>query len=280
MNYRHAFHAGNFADVFKHSILTRILVYLCRKDAAFRYIDTHAGLGLYDLSSDEAKRTGEWHEGIGRIVADPPTGEVAELLAPYLAQIPVTAEGGILEYPGSPCLAQQLTRKQDRLSLCELHERDVRKLGENIGRDKRVKVLHLDGYTGLKAFVPPVERRGLVLIDPPFEDREEFARLAAAVTGAHAKWPTGTYAIWYPVKNIGACDDFAGALVAAGIRKMLRIELRVASASNPGLSANGMIIINPPHVLEVELKVLLPVLTKRMACDGEAAWRLVELAGE
>ena len=172
MNYRHAFHAGNFADVFKHAMLSRILAYLMRKDAPLRYLDTHAGVGRYDLSGDEASRTGEWREGIARVVNAQKPADVAALLAPWLEVVGACdAEGKPQTYPGSPALAQAMLRPQDRLTLCELHPADSETLRRAMGRDLRVKALHIDGYMALNAYVPPVERRGLVLVDPPFEIR-------------------------------------------------------------------------------------------------------------
>ena len=202
MNYRHAFHAGNFADVFKHVLLTRLLAYLMRKDAALRYVDTHAGIGFYDLGDARAERTGEWRGGIGALASALPQAspQVMDLLKPYLDCLgPLDAQGMPNLYPGSPAIAQHMSRKQDRLTLCELHAEDVKALKANIGRDKRAKVIAIDGYVALKAYVPPRERRGLVLIDPPFEDAREFERLASALPRAVEKWPTGTYALWHPV---------------------------------------------------------------------------------
>ncbi len=220
MNYRHAFHAGNFADVFKHVLLTRILAYLMRKETPLRFIDTHAGIGFYDLAGDEAQRTGEWREGIGLLRKAIAPEAIADLLQPYLE---IAASGAdddsLARYPGSPAIAASLLRPLDRMIFCELHPADAGRLRRAFARDRRVKTIEIDGYTGLRAYVPPVERRGLVLIDPPFEDRGEFARLAAAVAEAWRKWPTGIYAIWYPVKSRRECDDFFADLADAGLAK-------------------------------------------------------------
>ena len=277
MNYRHAFHAGNFADVFKHALLTRMLVYLTRKDAALRYIDTHAGIGLYDLDGDQARRTGEWRDGIGRIDPLLMPADVRELMQPYLDVIGLTPGQPLKTYPGSPLIAQKLLRRQDRMICCELHPQDLGLLEGAIGRDRRVKVIEIDGYTGLNAFVPPPERRGLVLIDPPFEARDEFERIARVLQQAHAKWSVGTYAVWYPIKDRSAVQ-FAEQIAASGIPRVLRLELSVADPFAEGpLAGTGLLVINPPYVLEDEARVLLPWLTAEMARDEGARWRVERL---
>jgi 23S rRNA (adenine2030-N6)-methyltransferase len=277
MNYRHAFHAGNFADVFKHAIVARILHYLMRKDAPLRYLDTHAGVGRYDLSGDEASRTGEWRDGIARVkLADKPPA-VEALLAPWLTVVgPCSAEGMPDSYPGSPALAQAILRSQDRLTLCELHPKDSNALARALGRDRRVKALAIDGYMALNAYVPPAERRGLVLIDPPFEAVDEFDRLAAAFAAAYKKWPVGVYAIWHPVKDAAVVNRFYRGLAAAGAEKILQLELAVAAPAAEGrLVSNGMAIINPPFVLAEEARILLPWLAQVLAHGPGAGFRVV-----
>jgi 23S rRNA (adenine2030-N6)-methyltransferase len=277
MNYRHAYHAGNFADVFKHALLTRILLYLIRKDAPLRYLETHGGIGLYDLSSEEAQKTGEWRDGIGRLRDAQLSAQVADLLAPYLA-LTRAFEG---RYPGSPLIAKALLRAQDRMTICELHPHDERRLVKNMGRDQRCKVLAMDGYQGLKAGVPPVERRGLVLIDPPFEARDEFNTLAKAVEQAHTKWATGCFAIWYPLKATPDVDDFRAQMGKGDIRRVLCLELQVDQLQSEGaLKGCGLIVINPPFALEAEAKQLLPILTSMLRQGQGAAWRVNWLVGE
>lgn len=281
MNYRHVYHAGNFADVFKHALLARILVYLTRKDTPLRYLDTHAGIGLYDLSSEEAQRTGEWRDGIGRLASAAMPADIAGLLKPYLDVARATPHVAPSEYPGSPLIAQRLLRPVDRLILCELHERDERKLARAIGRDRRVKSIHIDGYVALNAYVPPPERRGLALIDPPFEDRAEFDLLARAIDGAWRKWTTGVYALWYPLKRPDDVAAFARRLSEGPIRRVLRIELDVAAYRENGpLSGCGLIVVNPPFGFEDEARILLPWLARALARDEGAGWRMEWLAGE
>lgn len=266
MNYRHAFHAGNFADVLKHVLLTRILVYLMRKPAPLRYIDTHAGLGWYDLGGPEAERTGEWRCGIGRLASTLAPPHVDELLAPYFDAVGSSdAAGRPFSYPGSPGLAQHLLRPNDRLILCEWHPDDAASLRQAMGRDKRAKVLMVDGYTALKAYVPPPERRGLVLMDPPFEKRDEFESLAVGIATAYRKWATGTYAVWYPIKDGGDVEGFFQAVRGIGIRQSCRIELSRVSGAGPALRGCGLFVVNPPHVLVDEAAHLLPFLSEALS---------------
>ncbi len=281
MNYRHAFHAGNFADVFKHTILTRLLVYLGRKETPFRVIDTHAGEGVYDLSDERAEKTAEWRAGIGRLLKSPPPPEVAALLEPYLALVRPLMSASPPLYPGSPALAQKLTRPQDRMIFCDAHPQVIPALKARLGRDSRVKVVEIDGYLALNAFVPPRERRGLVLVDPPFESKSEFEALKAALMLAVAKWPTGTFAIWFPIKDPGAVAHFVKALEVElprqGIKNTLYLRLGVAAPRpDAPLAASGLIILNPPFTLDMEARLILPYLAKTMATMGrgdvEVAW--------
>lgn len=281
MNYRHVFHAGNFADVFKHVLLTRLLVYLTRKETPLRYIDTHAGVGLYDLSSPDAQKTGEWREGIGRLLDAPVAPAAADLLLPYLDIVrEIFPTDGPAAYPGSPRLAARLLRHNDKLMLCELHPQDARKLEAAMGRDRRVKIDTRDGYEALNAFVPPPERRGLVLIDPPFEQRDEFDRMLNALLSAHRKWSTGVFALWYPLKDLPGAGRFCRAVAGAGIRRVLRLEMEVAPYDPDGpMSGCGLLVVNPTHGLEAEARLLLPELA-RILGSGRGGWRIDELAGE
>ncbi len=281
MNYRHAFHAGNFADVVKHAVLARILVHLAAKAAPFRVIDTHAGAGLYDLAGAEASRTGEWRDGIGRLAAAELPPEVRSLLAPYLdAVASLNPDGTLVAYPGSPALVRALLRPQDRFIACELEPDAARILAENLGADRRTKVVTIDGWTALKAYVPPVERRGLVMIDPAFEAPDEFARLAGGLLAAHRKWPTGIYLLWHPVKDRREPDAFARQLAASGIAKILRAEFFVAAPDPERLNGCGLIIVNAPWRLEDELRIILPGLASILGRDRSAYAKLDWLARE
>src|SRR4051794_20129096 len=210
MNYRHAFHAGGFADVIKHIVLVRILVYLQQKPAPFRVIDTHGGAGLYDLTSEEARRGGEWLTGIARLMQARPSPNTASLLKPYLDVVRAfNPPNDLRTYPGSPLIARALLRLQDRLTACELEPGARKQLIEALRRDRQARVVDLDGWVALPAFLPPKERRGLVLIDPPFEAKDEFERLAAGFAQGFAKWPTGSFLLWYPVKSRRAADSLS-----------------------------------------------------------------------
>jgi 23S rRNA (adenine2030-N6)-methyltransferase len=277
LNYQHAFHAGNFADVHKHAVLARILDYLKRKPAAFRVIDTHAGAGRYDLRGAEAARGGEWQEGIGRLLDRRLPDAVQALLAPYLDVVQNLNPGGTLRvYPGSPLLALHLIRPQDRLIACELEPRAAAAL-KGVLRDRRATVLAVDGWTALGAYVPPKERRGVVLVDPPFEDSADFTRLSNSLAAAHRKWPTGIYMLWYPIKEREAPDALARRLRKLEMSSVLRCEITTGPPrADAGLVGSGLIVINPPFKLDADLKVLLPGLAEGFAAG--AACRIDWLA--
>jgi 23S rRNA (adenine2030-N6)-methyltransferase len=220
MNYRHAFHAGGFADVIKHIVLVRILTHLQEKPAPFRVIDSHAGAGIYDLTGDEARRGGEWLTGIARIMQARFSETTAPLIKPYLDIVRAFNPGRDLQtYPGSPLIARALLRPQDRLVACEVEAGARKRLIDALRRDRQGRVVDLDGWMALPAFVPPKERRGLVLIDPSFEQKDEFERLAEGFAQAFAKWPTGSYLLWYPVKSRRATDGLARHMPAAGVQR-------------------------------------------------------------
>lgn len=282
MNYRHVFHAGNFADVVKHTILTRILTYLMRKDAAFRVIDTHAGVGLYDLKGEKAEKTGEWQDGIGRLIHVKRPDAVDTLLGSYLDAVRAQNPDGELRfYPGSPLITRKMLRSQDRLMALELHPVDVEALRENFAGDFQTRVTHVDGWQALGTHLPPKEKRGLVLIDPPFEERGEFQRMVESLVKAHKRWPGGLYALWYPIKDPEDVADFVDLLEASGIPKILRLELRIRPASlPPRLHGTGMIVVNPPYVLEEEMRTLLPFLTEILSDEDRGRWNIDWIAGE
>jgi 23S rRNA (adenine2030-N6)-methyltransferase len=292
MNYRHAFHAGNFADVFKHIVIVRILTHLREKATPFRVIDTHAGEGLYDLSGEEAGRTGEWRDGIGRLVqalaqglAQEPAqpqwpAAAAELVAPYLDVVRACNRAGELRcYPGSPVLARHLLRPQDSLIACEIEPRAAAALSRHLHGTPAAKVTAIDGWTALNAYVPPKERRGLVIVDPPFEQPDDFVRLSDGVTAAWRKWPTGIYLAWFPVKDRDGPDRFIRKLRRAGVEKCLHVEFAVATPQlEGGLSACGMAIVNPPWKLAAEIRTFAPALTGVLGRDRGRSYRLEDLS--
>ena len=282
MNYRHAFHAGNFADVVKHIVLARILTYLHEKPAAFRVIDTHAGAGLYDLTGNEATRSGEWRTGIARVMQARFSEAAGNLIAPYLDIVRAfNPQRDLAAYPGSPLVARALLRPQDRMVACEIQPEARKQLIGALRKDTQARVVDLDGWTALPAFVPPNERRGLVLIDPPYESKDEFDRLADGFTEAFVKWPTGIYVLWYPVKERRAADTLArrvaGAMQQTGSApdKCLRIEFSVApQTADSGLVSAGLLIANPPWTLASDLKVILPELEKPLGLGGAGRYRV------
>jgi len=282
MNYRHAFHAGSFADVVKHAVVARILVHLAAKPQPFRVIDTHAGAGLYDLAGPQAQRTGEWRDGIGRLLAADVVPEVRALLEPYLSTIAAhNAADALSTYPGSPLVSLALMRRQDRLVACELEPQSAKALRRTLKTDVRANAVTIDGWVALNAYLPPPERRGVVIIDPPFEDKDEFTRLADAAVRAYRKWPTGIFLLWYPIKDRGGPDALARHLKRAGIAKILRAELTVRPAGDPQrLNGTGLVIVNPPWKLEAELTIMLPALASVLARSGRGGVRVNWLAGE
>lgn len=265
MNYRHIYHAGNFADVVKHIILTRVIIYMQRKEKAFRMLDTHAGTGLYDLSSEEAQKTGEWQGGIGLLMekSGSAPSNVKPLIEPYLEVIEaLNPQGEIRQYPGSPLLARKLFRKQDRLTALELHPEDFETLQSRFEGDYQARITNLDGWLGLKSHLPPKEKRGLTLVDPPFEVFHEFFNHLKGMKEAHDRFAGGTHMMWYPIKNRKACDEFRTELKASKIPAILDItlEIRAQKGRENTFDGTGLAIVNPPYILEQELKLILPWL--------------------
>lgn len=282
MNYRHIYHAGNFADVLKHAVLARLVTYLQQKEKAFRVLDTHAGIGLYDLSSEEAQKTGEWRDGIGRLLEGDLPAPIAAILEPYLATVRELNPGTELtRYPGSPKLVRMLFRPQDRLSAMELHPDDYETLHRLFDGDFQSRVTELDGWLALGAHLPPKEKRGLILVDPPFEIEGEYERLADGLAKGYRRFAGGTFCLWYPLKKNAPIKAFHEALKALEIPKMLCAELSVRSdRETTGLSGSGLIIVNPPFTLKGELDVLLPFLKTRLGQDRFASSRCFWLRGE
>jgi 23S rRNA (adenine2030-N6)-methyltransferase len=278
MNYRHAFHAGNHADVFKHLTLARLIALLSRKEAPFAYLDSHAGVGLYDLHGDQASRTGEWLDGIARLWDDT---DSPALTADYLRVVhELNPDGQLRYYPGSPELARRLTRPQDRLHLNEKHPEDGRLLKDNMAGDRRVAVHLGEGWHVPRALLPAKEKRALLLIDPPFEQVDELQRCTQAMQEAIARMRQAVVAIWYPIKDQRQLKRFYQDLAKTGAPKLLRAELMVHPADNAlGLNGSGLAIANPPWGLEEELKELLPWLSEALQ-QSKGSWQLEWLIEE
>jgi 23S rRNA (adenine2030-N6)-methyltransferase len=270
MNYRHAFHAGNHADVLKHVVLARAIDLLKAKDKSLSVLDAHAGIGAYDLQGVEALKTGEWEGGIGKMTARF-AADVEAVLAPYRTVLAgMNADGGRRFYPGSPELVLRLLRGHDRLIANELHPVDVETLRENYAHDKRVRVTHVDALHSVKAELPFPSRRGIILIDPPFEALDETERTAKTLVFGHRRFATGCFMIWYPVTTEEFAAKFISALAGLALPNMMRVELRVKAAfERGGLAGSGLIIVNPPWMLEADLKIILPALAERL---GLGVW--------
>jgi 23S rRNA (adenine2030-N6)-methyltransferase len=269
MNYRHAYHAGNHADVLKHSVLAHIVEYLGQKDKAFAVLDAHAGIGLYDLSSVEAGKTGEWMGGVGKI-AEPFDDGIEVILKAYRTSIGrMNATGTMQYYPGSPEIVLHHLRESDRLLANELHPQDAQTLRQSYVGDDRLQVLEMDALQAIKASLPFKERRGLVLIDPPYEQVDETQRVARMLAEGQRRFATGIFMIWYPVTTHQFVDGFLDAIEKLALGNILRAELCVKKTEDSGgLSGSGLLILNPPFTLESELRVLLPALAERLGVDG------------
>ncbi|GAB1438866.1 23S rRNA (adenine(2030)-N(6))-methyltransferase RlmJ [Providencia sp.] len=267
LSYRHSFHAGNHADVLKHTVQSLIIESLKEKEKPFLYLDTHAGAGRYQLTGEHAEKTGEYLEGIARIWEQP---DLPEELLPYMNIVRQLNDNGRLRYyPGSPLLAKYLLREQDKLVLTELHPSDYPLLRTEFSRDNRAQVSKEDGYQQLKSKLPPHSRRGFMLMDPPYEIKTDYEAVVKAVVEGYKRFATGTYAIWYPVVLRQQIKRMLNQLEATGIRKILQIELAVRPDSDQrGMTASGMIVINPPWKLEQQMKNVLPWLHKTLVPEG------------
>ncbi len=271
MNYRHAFHAGNFADCMKHALLVWLMRAMARKPAGFAVLDTHAGIGRYDLAAGPAERTGEWRAGIARLLDAPPA-----VLGEYVGLVE-----GLGLYPGSPALIRALLRPQDRLACCELHPEDHAALRRLFAGDAQVAVHRRDAWEAMRALLPPRERRGLVLIDPPYEAADEFAQVAAGLRVGHGRFATGVFAAWYPIKHRAPVRDFHRALRESGIRDMVAAELWLRAPLDAGrLNGCGLVVVNPPfgftEAAPPVLAALLERLGTREAGEGFAVERLAD----
>jgi len=277
--YRHLFHAGNFADVFKHALLARLLAALGEKAKPLCYLDTHAGTARYDLRHPWAEKAREYAHGIGRLWE---LTKVPEGLAVYLDAVRAENPDGKLRfYPGSPRIARRLIRPGDRMVLTELNKRDCAALETVFAGDRQVQVRCMDGYQALKAFLPPRERRGLVLLDSSFDRAGEFARIVAALAAARERWATGIYAVWYPLMEPSTMRRFERDLVATEIRKILQLELTVAPESwTATMRGCGMLIVNPPWKLDTAARPLLAWLAGALAQAGTGGSSVRWLAPE
>jgi 23S rRNA (adenine2030-N6)-methyltransferase len=271
MNYRHAFHAGNFADVLKHVVLMMLVEHLKKKSSPFLFMDTHAGRGTYDLSEAQAQRSGEYRNGIGRLLEAREASLPAEI-ASYVRLVREAAgkdHSAITAYPGSPVIVSRLKRPTDRMVLIEKLPKEADALRAALGRQRLVSVIEGDGYAALKAHLPPRENRGLVLIDPPYESDLEFDHVLAGLELAHERWPTGMFCIWYPLTDRAGPTRFHRGLERSGIRKVLDVSLRILPLdARVGMSGAGLTIVNPPWQLDDNLQELIPQLHRLLSPEG------------
>lgn len=282
MNYRHAYHAGNFADVVKHAVLALVIEHMKQKPAPFRIVDTHAGIGEYDLGSIEAQKTGEWRDGIGRVMEAHLPEDARLVLAPYLDVVRRLNPGGELtRYPGSPLLARELMRGEDRLVVNELHPEDHHELKRLFARDRHVKVMALDAWVAVKALLPPPERRAVVLVDPAFEQPGELDRLAEGLKEGMRRFAGGTYLLWYPIKQLQPVAAFRRKIEALGLPKAMTIELTIRdTADEERLNGAGLLVVNAPFTLGASLETLLPPLANVLAQGTGGGFRIENLGTE
>jgi len=273
MNYEHAYHAGNFSDVIKHVLLSTLVQFFTKKETAFCYIDTHAGAGIYDLEAVQAKKTEEYILGIEKIIQQP---DPPPLVKRYLDCVHAinnhllkTHYASLRYYPGSPMLVKQLLRPHDRIIACELQTKTYQALKSNFAGDKQVAVHHSDGFLGLKAFLPPQEKRGLILIDPPYENPNEYDRILKTLPAALKRFPTGTYAIWYPIKAKSQSDHFLNTARRTLPGTLLSIELTIYPDLSQHLNGSGLLVINPPWQFDDAMKPLLPWLWNALTINGQ-----------
>lgn len=276
MNYRHAYHAGNHADVLKHAVLARLMEHLKKKDKPFRVIDAHAGIGLYDLAGLEAGKTGEWEGGIGKL-AEPFSAEIEALLAPYRDVIAaLNPDGGLRYYPGSPELSLRLMRPNDRLIANELHPQDAIALEQQYLHDPRCDVTSMDAETCLKAKLPPPERRGVILVDPPYELKTEAEKTVRMLEQGVRRFAQGVYVVWYPMKADQTAETVLTGAKEIGLPGTLKVQMRVREAfKGGGLAGSGLVILNAPWKLDAELRQLVPALAQRL---GIGSWGQAEVS--
>lgn len=279
LSYRHSFHAGNFADVLKHTVQSLIIESLKQKPKPFVYHDTHSAAGRYDLRDEKSQKTGEYKEGIARLWH---RNDIPELMHPYIDTVEALNPNGDLKYyPGSPMVAKGLIGHANRLELTELHPTDIKLLRQEFAGDRKVRIEQVDGYKGLNGKMPPAQRRALVLIDPPYELKTEHDDAIRGIKDAHKKFATGIYALWYPMVSRAQVNRFCQKFADQDIRNILRIEMCVKQDTNEfGMTGSGMIIVNPPWKLEQQMKELLPWLTKQLKQDDTAHFTIEWLVEE
>ena len=282
LSYRHAFHAGNFADVLKHSILSLVLDYMTRKEKGFCYIDSHSGAGMYQLTDEYAQKTGEYKDGIAKIIND---DNAPESLEPYLSLIRSlnlnsTLSNDLEVYPGSPGIAKAFVRRQDSSHLFELHPTDIQHLEDFCLRWRKVFVKQTDGYQGILGLLPPPSRRGVVLIDPPYELKEDYQKAVNTIIKAYTKFSTGTYILWYPVVKREQVNAMENAFSKSSVKNVLQVEFCLENDNDEyGMTGTGLFIVNPPWQLAAQMTEVLPYLKEKMG-NSDSHFAVTQLIAE
>ncbi|WP_077338454.1 23S rRNA (adenine(2030)-N(6))-methyltransferase RlmJ [Pseudocolwellia agarivorans] len=278
LSYRHAFHAGNFADVLKHAVLTNVLEYMTRKDKGYTYIDSHSGAGMYQLTEEYAQKTGEYKQGIAKLINN---DDIPEALEEYIALIQSFNQAEELKlYPGSPAVAKEFSRRQDSAHLFELHSTDINHLTEFCERWSKSHVKQSDGYQGILSLLPPPSRRGVVLIDPPYELKEDYTKAVKTIISAYKKFATGTYILWYPVVTRELIDKMREQFIASDVKNVLQVEFCMQKDTDAyGMTGTGLFVVNPPWQLAQQLEIILPYLKNKLG-SSESSFSLEQIIEE
>lgn len=283
LSYRHSYHAGNFADVLKHSVLIHILEHLNKKPKPFCYVDTHAGAGNYSLVSEQAEKTQEYQQGIGALWQKAGQADhVPEAIINYINVIKAfNTQDELTRYPGSPMIARHLMRSQDRLFLYELHNTEIELLRQSVNKDKRVQIAHEDGFKRCISNMPPQQRRGLVLIDPSYEMKTDYKQVIETLLQLYKRFATGIYALWYPVVERQRIDELEQKILSSSLQNVQLFELgQLADSQALGMTASGMIVINPPWTLKTEMQKVLPYLAEQLGIANQGHYRIKQLKDE
>lgn len=281
LSYRHAFHAGNFADVLKHSVLTLVLDYMTRKEKGFHYIDSHSGAGMYQLTDEYSQKTGEYKAGIAKLVSEQDTPQA---LQPYINLInelnPNSASNELALYPGSPAVAKRFMRRQDSTHLFELHPTDIQHLTDFCYRWKKAFVKQSDGYQGVLGLLPPPSRRGVVLIDPPYELKEDYHKAVNTIIKAYSKFATGTYILWYPVVKRELVNKMKSDFTKSEVKNLLQVEFCLSADTDEyGMTGTGLFIVNPPWQLTSQMAEILPYLKQKLG-NNDSSFTVAQLIAE
>ena len=279
LSYRHSYHAGNFADVLKHSVLIHILEHLKKKQKPFSYVDTHAGAGNYSLQSEQAEKTQEYLQGIAKLWQ---LSHLPPVLDAYVKVIKAfNTQNKLTLYPGSPMIARHLMRQQDRMFLYELHNNEIEILRESVNKDKRVQIAHEDGFKRGVAIMPPQQRRGLVLLDPSYEIKSDYGQVFETIMQLYKRFATGTIALWYPVVERQRINELEQKITASSLQNVQLFELaQLNDSQQPGMSASGMIVVNSPWTLKAEMQLALPILADQLGIGGQGSYRIKQLKDE